>query len=179
MQVMLPEVKVNVFVPALILEFPRPERLREPVVEVRLIAPVERVKPFDAVRSWLTVKAPALVVVIPALPRVIPAVLIVPILIVPFALGPIPALIATFPPVPPVFDSLPALRFNVPPNPPVPDSLPALRVSPPPKPTLALLVAGCTVRELPPISVVISGERLPTSANCPVGETVRVLFPPF
>ncbi len=130
--VKLPEVKVNVFVPALLLEFPRPERLREPVVEVRLIAPVERVKPFEAVRSWLTVKAPVLLVVIPVAPRVIPEVLIVPILIVPFALGPIPALIATFPPVPPVLDSLPALRFNVPPNPPVPDSLPALRVSPPP-----------------------------------------------
>ena len=152
----LVEVKVRTLVPADIVEFPRPVMLMLPVVAVRLIAPLERVKPLLAVRSWVTVNAPALVVVIPAAPRVIDEVLPVPIFTVPFV-APFPPLRITFPPVPPVPVSAPAVRLSTPPVPPVPDSVPATRFKAPPSPTAALLVAGSTSRELPPAIVVISG----------------------
>ncbi len=89
-----------------------------------------------------------MVVVIPVAPRVIAAVLEVPIEIEPLVVVPLPALILTEPPV------------EV-----VPDSLPALRVKLPPVPELVALVAGATVRELPPVKVVISGERFPARAS--------------
>ena len=105
-----------------------------------------------------------MVVVMLFAPRVMDPVLSVPILIDPFV-APAPALMITLPPLPPVEDSAPAVRFNAPPVPPVPDSVPAVKFKAPPVPTAALLVAGRRERELPPVRVVISGERLPVRAS--------------
>jgi hypothetical protein len=85
----------------------------------------------------------------------------------------------TFPPLPPVVDSVPAVRFTFPPVPPVPDSAPAVKFNAPPVPTEALLVAGWSEREFPPVNVVMSGFTPPTKASCPVGLTVNSLVPLF
>jgi hypothetical protein len=75
----LDEVTVRALEPVLILDALRPLKAKAPLVPVRLTAPVVTVSPLEAVRVWLTVKAPALVVVIPLLPRVIAVALLVPI----------------------------------------------------------------------------------------------------
>ena len=82
-----------------------------------------------------------MVVVIPVLPIVIAEAALVPMLIVPLV-APVPALMLTFPPLPPVEDSAPAVRFNAPPVPPVPDSNPPVRLMAPPVPAAALFDAG-------------------------------------
>jgi len=142
-----PEEIVRVFPPREREEALNPERLRVPLVAVRLSAPDERVKPLDAVSSCATVNAPLLVVVTPVAPRVIAEVFVVPMLIAPLVV-PAPALIMTFPPVPPVPDSNPPVRFNA-----------------PPFPAAALFDAGWRERELPPVKVVISEERPPARAS--------------
>jgi hypothetical protein len=63
------DVTVRALAPVLIDEALRPDRARAPLVPVRLTAPVVTVRPLLAVSSWLTVRAPLLVVVIPDLPR--------------------------------------------------------------------------------------------------------------
>jgi hypothetical protein len=60
-----------------------PERLKVPLVAVKFNAPEERVSPLFAVNNWVVVRNPAFVVVTLFAPRVIPEVLVVPILIVP------------------------------------------------------------------------------------------------
>jgi hypothetical protein len=75
----LDEVTVNALTPVLIDEAARPFRANEPLVLVRLTAPVVTLRPLDAVSSWLTVRLPPLVVVTPALPRVIALAVVVPI----------------------------------------------------------------------------------------------------
>jgi hypothetical protein len=139
----------------------RPERVRAPEVAVMFSAPPVRVNPFEAVRSSETVKAPLFVVVIPEAPREREPVLEVPMEIVPFAVVPEPALIETEPPVEFVPDSLPPRKFN-----------------PPPADELLVFVAGWTVREFPPPTVVISGLKFPAKANCPSCLTVKVSTPP-
>jgi hypothetical protein len=76
--VKLDDVMLSELVPALIVEALRPLRFRVPLVAVRLAAPVVRVSPLEAVNVWVTVNAPALVVVIPLLPRVIAVAVLVP-----------------------------------------------------------------------------------------------------
>ena len=51
-----PEEIVSVFPPREIEEALNPERLRVPLVAVRLSAPDERVKPLEAVKSWVAVR---------------------------------------------------------------------------------------------------------------------------
>src|SRR5580658_7093736 len=131
-----------------------------------MVAPWERVVEPLASNAPETVNAPALVVVTPDAPRVIPEVLAVPILTVPLV-APAPALIITLPPLPPVADSLPPVKLTVPPVPPVPDSTPAVRLRVPPLPAAVLLVNGCSDNELPPVRVVISAAWLPASASAP------------
>ena len=82
-----------------------------------------------------------MLVVTPVAPRVIADAALVPILIVPLV-APVPALMLTFPPLPPVEDSAPAVRFNAPPVPPVPDSNPPVRLIAPPFATGVLKAAG-------------------------------------
>ena len=108
------EVMVNAFDPVEIEEALNPERLRVPLVAVRLRAPDERVNPLEAVSSCATVNAPLLVVVTPALPIVIAEAALVPILIVPLV-APDPALIVILPPTPVVPVSFPAVKFKAPP----------------------------------------------------------------
>jgi len=108
------EVMVNAFDPVEIEEALNPERLRVPLVAVRLRAPDERVNPLEAVSNCATVNAPLLVVVTPALPIVIAEAALVPILIVPLV-APDPALIVIFPPTPVVPVSFPAVKFKAPP----------------------------------------------------------------
>ena len=62
--VKLPEVISKLFTPALIDDADNPERLNTPEVAVRLIAPVVRVSPFDAVKRPADVIAPVPVVAI-------------------------------------------------------------------------------------------------------------------
>ena len=172
------ELMVKALEPVEIEEALKPERLRVPLVAVRLRAPDERVKPFEAVNNWVEVRLPTLVVVILFAPRVMDAVLRVPILIAPLVC-PAPALMMTFPPLPPVVDSAPAVRFNAPPVPPVPVSVPAVKFNAPPFAAAALLVAGRSEREFPPVKVVMSGKRFPARASWPVGLTVTSLVPLF
>ena len=108
------EEMVNALDPVEIEEALNPERLRVPLVAVRLRAPDERVNPLDAVSNCATVNAPLLVVVTPALPIVIAEAALVPILIVPLV-APDPALIVIFPPTPVVPVSFPAVKFKAPP----------------------------------------------------------------
>ena len=143
----LPEVMVRLFPPREIEEALKPERLRVPLVAVRLRAPDERVKPFEAVNNWVEVRLPTLVVVILFAPIVKAEVLLVPMLIDPLV-APCPALMMTFPPLPPVEDSAPAVRFNA-----------------PPFVAAALFDAGWRERELPAVRVVMSGESPPVRAS--------------
>ena len=108
------EEMVNALDPVEIEEALNPERLRVPLVAVRLSAPDERVNPLEAVSNCSTVNAPLLVVVTPALPIVIAEAALVPILIVPLV-APDPALMVIFPPTPVVPVSFPADKFNAPP----------------------------------------------------------------
>ena len=56
------EVKVSAFEPASIVDAPRPDKFRVPLVAVRLSAPLVSVNPLDAVRSPALVIAPVPVV---------------------------------------------------------------------------------------------------------------------
>ena len=137
-----------------------PAKLKAPEVEVRLRAPVVKVKPFEAVKVWDEVNEPALVVKMPLAPMLIAEVLAVPNEIVPLVEVPDPALMVTEPPVEVAPDSLPASNTNAPP---VAESV--------------VFVAGWTVSELPPVRVVISGDRFPAKASCPNSLMVKVLAP--
>ena len=64
----LPDVKVKLLAPVLIDVAPSPDKFKAPDVAVRFKAPVVWVNPLEAVKVWLEVKAPLLVVVTPALP---------------------------------------------------------------------------------------------------------------
>src|SRR5438270_8573279 len=107
---------VRSFAPVLIADAPSPVKLNAPEVAVALNAPAVKVKLLEAVSDSATVREPLFVVSIPDAPRLIDAVLAVPIEIVPFV-SPEPALTVTFPPVEPVpdDDSLPALKTKLPP----------------------------------------------------------------
>jgi len=168
----LPEVMVRLLLPREIEEALKPERLKVPLVAVRLREPEDNWNPLEAVSNCAIVSDPLLVVGIPFAPRTIAEVLLVPMFTVPLVV-PVPAVILMFPPVPPVPVSLPATKLTLPPVPPVPDSNPPVRFNAPPLPAAALLDAGWRERELPLIKVVMSGERFPFKASCPVGPTVN------
>ena len=85
-----PEVKLMSLPPALTEEADRPERVKAPLVAVRLRAPVVRVKPLEAVNNWVEVKDPVLVVVMPVAPKVMAEVLAVPIWTMPLVEVPVP-----------------------------------------------------------------------------------------
>src|SRR5665213_218109 len=72
------DVTVRALAPVLIDEAPRPDRVKAPLVPTKLTAPAV-VRPPLAVSSWLTVSAPALVVVTPAAPIVMALAVVVPI----------------------------------------------------------------------------------------------------
>ena len=172
----LPEVMVRLFPPREIVEALKPERLRVPLVAVRLRAPDDNWNPFEAVSNCAIVSDPLLVVGIPFAPRTIAEVLVVPILTVPLV-APVPPVMLMFPPIPPVPVSFPATKLTLPPVPPDPDSNPPVRFNAPPFPAEAL--AGWREREFPPIKVVMSGERFPPKASCPVEPTVNWFTPLF
>src|SRR5580658_3124827 len=122
-----------------------------------MVAPWERVVEPLASNAPETVNAPTLVVVTPDAPRVIPEVLVVPILTVPLVV-PAPALIETLPPTPPpLFD------------PPIIDT-------PAPAPEEVLL-PGATVMEVGevPAAVVISAAWLPARVRTPAVERLKLL----
>jgi hypothetical protein len=139
----------------------RPERVRAPEVAVKFNAPVVKVKPLEAVKVWETVKAPLFVVVLPVAPMFIAWVFDVPMLIEPLVEVPVPAKMLTEPPVEVVPDSSPAVKFKA-----------------PPVPELLVFTAGCRVKALPPVRVVMSGLKPPARANCPSCLIVKVSTPP-
>lgn len=139
-----------------------PVALIDPELGAKVRAPVVKVNPLEAVRVWVEVSDPVLVVVSPVLPRVnAPVFVDVPIETPPLVL-PLPASIETDPPV---VD-------------PVPLSVPAVRVRLPPVPPAVLLVAGEMVKLDPPASVVISAAAPPLSETTPNSETVSSGVPP-
>jgi len=82
-----------------------------PEVAVSDRAPVVIVKSFEAVRSWVEVRDPVLVVVRPVLPIVmLPVFVDVPRLIPPLVEVPVPPSIYTGPPVDPDPDSFPPYK---------------------------------------------------------------------
>jgi hypothetical protein len=177
-----PDVKFKSAPPEVAIEEAvRPAKVKAPDVEFKVRSPVDKAKPFEAVKSSVEAKDPTATVVTPDLPRLTPMAFVAPMLIWPLAFDPVPASTETFPPVlvPFVPVALPASKVKVPPVDVVkPDWSPALRVKPAPVPVAAPDNPGWKTKAVavpaPEAVVVMSAVCAPAKVTTPADDTLKL-----